>query len=855
MAQPSPDRDQAIERIRDLFALDLTKIVLSIIILLSVFPMSWSHRFGVVFFTIFAGELSLRGLLFLHDFRQRKIQRIEVLFLALDLIATLSFLPIESLWNNIRLLRLFRLSRMLLLLGYWGPIVREVGNILAKRERRYQISFVVVSMVLLSFTSALLLEHFRVQGIDFNSDGNLHNDTSFWSMLWWSFRQIESPDNIITDPEVSLGFFFSIFLTLVGLFLFTFLIGIGNSIVEELVAVSKERRLGMRKHTVICNISAHAKVLLQELTTYYAKSFRPPRIVTLGPALHRFDYMYEGVLQRIRYRHGQALSSHDLIKVDADRATRVILLSSGNPEVADSEIISQILSVREVNPRCALYAELLRSDSIQAALQAGGEHFSPIMANRLVSMFIANIIVFPGIEEIYGDLLTSKGDEIYTCLYDQGAMSGKQPPSASLLPFGDLLERAHAAHGVILLGYLVADESVPSGFVQALNPGAMDTEGRRPFPAVPAVDRLCGFFGVASNFEGLKAVLDSLPDISAPLPSANEQVIPRFGVCPGASNISRFLICGFHRGIVDFLEELFLFTKVPLVYLMVPESYSVAEVIRSFVERPEEPNLFSVEGTRLLFAQDGPDQIQIRHRHSDLLSGTIHVIKAEWSDERVLQNCHEHNFRLEEIDAALLTYTPEEADPDGRTALALLHLLRLKQAPQTPLKASFRVFCEVQHSEKAALFQRRFGQQRQRDGQTCSTVSIIAAESLRNSFIAQAIFVPGISMIYRELLSEAGMYLCKLLVRERPTDDAWLTFGQLLSVLYERDSMLLLAVELQDPQGGHPRLAINPRPKSPDYTFPANHLISVFAVGHFAQVEKSPYCRDCFAPKGSAGEA
>ncbi len=157
MGHSSTELDPIIDWLKDLFATDLTKVLLSLLILLSILPVPWAQSFSLLFFGVFALELALRIFVFIHDLKRRKVRRMEILFLFFDLLATLSFLPIEAVWDDVRFLRLFRLSRMLLLIGYWGPIVREIGFIMSKRERRYQLSFVAFSVVLLSFTVALLL--------------------------------------------------------------------------------------------------------------------------------------------------------------------------------------------------------------------------------------------------------------------------------------------------------------------------------------------------------------------------------------------------------------------------------------------------------------------------------------------------------------------------------------------------------------------------------------------------------------------------------------------------------------------------------------------------------------------------
>ena len=163
--------------------------------------------------------------------------------------------------------------------------------------------------VILTFTSALLLEYFQAQGVDFNGDGNPANDHSLRGhalvVVSAARERRQHPQGPERHRSASSSRSFSPSR------------GCSSSASSSASATRSSRSWSpsarsaasaLRKHSVICNLGPHSAVLLQELTTYYAKSLRSPRIVTLGPAERRYDYMLEGRLLRIRYRQGQALS-------------------------------------------------------------------------------------------------------------------------------------------------------------------------------------------------------------------------------------------------------------------------------------------------------------------------------------------------------------------------------------------------------------------------------------------------------------------------------------------------------------------------------------------------------------------
>jgi len=106
--------------------------------------------------------------------------------------------------------------------------------------------------------------------------------------------------------------------------------------------------------------------------------------------------------------------------------------------------------------------------------------------------------------------------------------------------------------------------------------------------------------------------------------------------------------------------------------------------------------------------------------------------------------------------------------------------------------------------------------------------TIIGVESMRNAFLAQGVFVPGIATIYSELLSNVGHEVCQLQVAST-VGPGELTFGELLARLYRRDRMIVIGIELVDPDG-RPRVVVNPKRGERDYRFAAGALRSVFVV-------------------------
>src|SRR5690606_29446108 len=92
----------------------------------------------------------------------------------------------------------------------------------------------------MAFAGAIVLSHLGASGVDFDENGVVDgSDERFLTRLWWSFRQIQDPGNMLAAPDQAVGVLVSLALTLFGLFLVSFLIGLGADIVRELVELNR----------------------------------------------------------------------------------------------------------------------------------------------------------------------------------------------------------------------------------------------------------------------------------------------------------------------------------------------------------------------------------------------------------------------------------------------------------------------------------------------------------------------------------------------------------------------------------------------------------------------------------------
>jgi hypothetical protein len=187
-------RDSWLDQAERLLRSTATRAVLSLLIVLSVLPpevyasllpATHGRGFDPLFLLVFGPELGLRVLILRRRLRERRPTAAETFVLLADLVALVSFLPLAS---DLAWLRLLRLSRLVLLVGYWGRLASDLWHVVSSRERRYQIGLVLVLALVASFVTAILLIELG-PAYDYDENGVADAaDARFVHVFWWSSR-------------------------------------------------------------------------------------------------------------------------------------------------------------------------------------------------------------------------------------------------------------------------------------------------------------------------------------------------------------------------------------------------------------------------------------------------------------------------------------------------------------------------------------------------------------------------------------------------------------------------------------------------------------------------------------------
>ncbi|WP_437597956.1 hypothetical protein WMF28_35220 [Sorangium sp. So ce590] len=522
------------------------KAALSLLILVSVLPIQGlEDELRPYFLGIFGVELLLRAALLRERGRERS--RLDVLLFAFDVLAWLSFLPLEQLLDAhaAHALPVLRLSRLFLLLRFTREIAVDLYAILTRRELLEQFGLVTLAVWGLAFGASVLLSHLAVAH-DYDGRGPVP-DTTFIDRIWWSFRQLESADNLVANLRVHpLVAVISLGLTMVGVFITSFIIGIGANVVDQVVRAARRRPVGYAGHTLVIGPVHEAEMLVQEFVRLYERhrALRSLRLSELWvwlvrrgppPTRHAFPrmallgteddppaYLYAPRMRWVAYRKGDSAQPEALGLVGAAGVKRALILArpDAGPD-ADAVTAMTLSSFRMQNRRGHVFVEVQESKNRDLLQAVGGPGTYPLDMQRFLGFFLCQHLITPGVESLYTDLMTADGSEFYTHIF-LGEQAARIVAALGEGPGGEIsfsrMARAACQNNVVLAGVLLGEavpvrregELVPAeGLVQWLNPLLDPIEGSPAWALgaragrVPA-RRLRGLIGVSATYAPLR---------------------------------------------------------------------------------------------------------------------------------------------------------------------------------------------------------------------------------------------------------------------------------------------------------------------------------------------------------------
>ncbi|HJL14359.1 MAG TPA: hypothetical protein RMH99_01815 [Sandaracinaceae bacterium LLY-WYZ-13_1] len=838
MSDARGGRPTFVERLGVLVESRAVRTGLVVLIILSVLPYDEiEDAFRPVFLLAFGAELAIRVPLLIRRRRTGRAGLGELAFLVIDFAAFLSFLPLEEVFHrHFEWLVFMRLSRLLVLMRFARELSSDLYSILTRREQLQQFGLVTIAVGALAFVSAVVLSQLEIPHDYDGIPEPASRPDDFWDQVWWSFRQLESADNLVANLHVNpvVGVL-SLVLTIIGVFIISFIIGIGTNVVEQVVRAERRRTVSYAGHTVVVGPISESEILVREFVRIYSKNrrdlrdqllkvarwlvagapapraWRLPRMALLGPSDEPPAVLLEPGMRWVVYRQGHGAETESLERIGAPRAKRAILLGDRSAgEDADAITVSTLAALREVNPHAHVFLELLSSRNYPTlhALGEGARTF-PLDVPWFLGLFLLHHVVVPGVERLYQLLLTAEGSELYSHVYLEAseieglARLGDEDGLVSFETLARLAER----HRVVLIGLLLGeatpgvgahdlidiDALVPwvNGHAEPADPRVAELGGRAG--RVPA-GAIRGVFAVGDTYQPVRSFARAL----AHRPSLLEHGEAR----PAPARIRdprppprRILAVGYGDALASFTQRLAQLGEDAHVVVAFDGDPRHVQRLGGALARAD-VRLEAAGPARWEAALERGGRLEAR---ADRPGDTMATARAVLGEEPV--------------DAVVFLSEPDARDPDARTALRILQLaehLLANEAPKLP-----HVLAELTSLSKGERARAQVELAFRRAGREPPRVTLVSTEQIRNYFMVHSAFVPGINQVYAGLLGERGQDLIRLPLEA----DGPVTMRAVRGSL-ARDGRVALGFERTDGT-----VALNPPPDEP---FEAR---GVFAIG------------------------
>ncbi len=323
---------------------------ISLVIMLSFFSEGTMLWVIIIFFSV---ELILRFLILrsMKEHSSKQERTMEWIFWWVDVIATIVMVPLMAVIPYGGALRMLRLVR---LLRPWMVIVRNLRDVMHEGQYLQEINLIVLILAVMSIGGGVVAQ-FLIGAFDYTQDGAMGpEDNTMLARIWFAFRILTDPGNIVLYPENNTLIFVSVMSIVIGLFVLAFFIGIGANIVSELMVKLRNERLNFANHMVMVGWNNVSPYVVTQLRTIAERSFTKLKLVLLGE-----DKVIPQELlteKWVSYRWGKLQEVDSLKRVNLGVARQAIVNAPDGLSEAESlaQNFFKLLAIRKVNPNIYL---------------------------------------------------------------------------------------------------------------------------------------------------------------------------------------------------------------------------------------------------------------------------------------------------------------------------------------------------------------------------------------------------------------------------------------------------------------------------------------------------------------------
>lgn len=247
--------------------------------------------------------------------------------------------------------------------------------------------------------------------------------TGFGPLLWHNLLRTLDPGTMADDEGPVLFVLSMLLVTLIGVFVFSALIGVLSAGLERrFESLRKGRsRVLAHDHIVVLGWSPEIFTVLSELVIANANRKRSVIVVLADRDKVEMEQEIADRLgrtgrTRIVCRNGNPADVDD-IDIANVQTSRAIIVLSPSTEDPDADVLKTLLAiVNDPDRRPGRYhivAEMQRTANAAAARLVGGDEVELVVADHAIAKIIAQTCRQSGLSVVYTELLNFSGDEIY----------------------------------------------------------------------------------------------------------------------------------------------------------------------------------------------------------------------------------------------------------------------------------------------------------------------------------------------------------------------------------------------------------------------------------------------------------
>jgi hypothetical protein len=260
---------------------------------------------------------------------------------------------------------------------------------------------------------------------------------------WWSFKTLFDPGEMVDyetmtneetgeiikeieieevqqedqdmdfDSTGAIKTFFSLVLTIIGLLLLSFFIGIGTQVVENLIEITKYKKLNYRNHIIIFGWTVGAETMLREILNVMEDNLMLNKLVLLQGYDKHMEDTIELEFKDIVSRYYKDNTSDALMKAGIDKANMCMVFgSSSGHNDGDSDIIKKILTVKEIDNPDLYVVSLINDEKNRIPAREVGSD-TVIVKDSFMGFYLCQNILKPDLKDFYQEVMTASGSEFY----------------------------------------------------------------------------------------------------------------------------------------------------------------------------------------------------------------------------------------------------------------------------------------------------------------------------------------------------------------------------------------------------------------------------------------------------------